>query len=407
MHTPDFIIDFRHQFPFFNNQLNSPISQAYLDNAATTHICQPALDSIADYYQYHHANVHRSSHQLALGTSNQFESIRQKTADWLNAAEKDEIVWTKGATEAANLIANGLCESHLQAGDEIIIALSEHHAHFVTWQQLAKKYQLELTIAKLDEQLRIDLQALHTQISDKTRVIALAHVNNATGVKQPVEEIIELATNNNIITIIDGSQAINHMPINVQQLACDFYFFSAHKMYAGTGLGVCYGKKSRLIALPPYQYGGEMVKQVSLTESEFNQLPYKFEAGTPNISGVFALGATLDFLANQNLNKLRAYEHKLTEYLIEQLKKRSAISLLATEQLTGAVSFIIKDFHSADAAELLSQMGIAIRSGSHCAMPLIQSIAPGGSLRVSIAAYTLIEEIDYFLSCLDQLDDFL
>ncbi|WAJ69005.1 aminotransferase class V-fold PLP-dependent enzyme [Catenovulum adriaticum] len=408
MKTPDYIVHFRENFPFFDEvDKTRPINQAYLDNAATTHICQSALSAINHYYQYQHANVHRSSHQLALGTSHQFENIRKQCAQWLNANSEKEIIWTKGATEAANLIAHCLAQSHLKAGDEIIISLTEHHANFVTWQQIAKQHGLILKIAKLDANLQINFDVLDELVNEKTKVVALCHVANATGVTQPIEPILKKLKKADIFTIIDGSQAVNHININLQALNCDCYFFSAHKMFAGTGLGVCYVKESWLEQLHPYQFGGEMVKRVKQDTTEFNQLPYKFEAGTPNIAGVFAFGQTLSFIQNEMTDDIRAYETQLLDYLLSQLQQRHNIKILATQHLQGAVSFIITDWHSADAAEILSQLGVALRAGSHCAMPLMDSISPKGSLRVSIAAYTLVEEIDYFLACLDQLSDFI
>lgn len=408
MKTPDYIIQFRQHFPFFDEvDKHSAVNQAYLDNAATTHICQHALSAINHYYQFQHANVHRSSHQLALGTSNQFEQVRKHCANWLNANSEKEIIWTKGATEAANLIAHCLAQSQLKAGDEIIISLTEHHANFVTWQQIAKQYDLKLKIAELDANLQIDISQLEDLISERTKVVALCHVANATGVTQPIQSILDKLKQSHIFTIIDGSQAVNHLNINVQALDCDCYFFSAHKMFAGTGLGVCYVKQTWLEQLHPYQFGGEMVKRVKQDTTEFNQLPYKFEAGTPNIAGVFAFGQTLNFIQNQLTDKVREYESQLLEYTLSQLKQRPNVKILASEHLQGAISFIITDWHSADAAEILSQSGVALRAGTHCAMPLMDQVSPQGSLRVSIAAYTRVEEIDYFLTCVDQLADFL
>ncbi|MCU4676494.1 cysteine desulfurase [Catenovulum sp. 2E275] len=408
MYTPDFIKQFRAQFPFYQNQTDKPISSVYLDNAATTHICQPALDAINHYYQFEHANVHRSSHPLAIGASNQFEAVRQQTAHWLNAIDKNEIVWTKGATEAANLIAHGLSKVHIKAGDEVIISLAEHHAHFVTWQQLAKYYNFNLKVVSLTQDLQIDLAHLSHLINPKTKAIAFCHVSNATGVIQPVDAILQLIKpHKQIVSIIDGSQAVNHIPINIQALNCDFYFFSAHKMHAGTGLGVCYGKQSWLNALPPYQFGGEMVKHVSLDDTQFNQLPFKFEAGTPNISAVIAFGATLKFLTQFQWQKIKVYENELMAYLLNELEQRKSINLLADDHLVGAVSFTVKDMHCKDASDILSQMGVALRAGSHCAMPLIQAICPQGSLRVSICGYTSVEDINYFLFCIDELNEFL
>ncbi|MER2493937.1 aminotransferase class V-fold PLP-dependent enzyme [Catenovulum sediminis] len=404
MVTPDYVVSFRQNFPYFTKNPDS----CYLDNAATTHICQPALDKINEYYSFQHATVHRSGHIAATENTNQFEAVRLQVAKWLNAEEKSNIVWTKGATEAANLVAHCLHHAFLQAGDEVIVSMTEHHASFVTWQQLALKYNFRLRIAPVDQHMKIDVDELKKLINKNTRVVVCCHVANATGVKQPIEKICQLVkAHANIISVVDGAQAINHIPVDVQSLGCDFYYFSAHKMYAGTGLGVLYTCSRVQEQLTPYQYGGEMVRSVSITRSEFNQAPFMFEAGTPNIASVYALSATLNFLDKQALTQLRTYEHELMQYLIAQLKQFPEIKIHGSEGFCGAVSFSLKDWHAYDVGEILAQMGVAVRTGKHCAMPLVDSINTNGTVRVSLAAYTLVEEIDKLINAVKQLREFL
>ncbi|KMT65375.1 hypothetical protein XM47_09500 [Catenovulum maritimum] len=391
-------------FPFFKH--NPDLT--YLDNAATTQICQPALTAINEYYCRSHSNVHRSSHTTAKANTNQFEQVRQKLAHWLNADSSKEIIWTKGATEAANLLAYSL-SNQFSSGDEVITSITEHHANFVTWQQMCIKLNLKLKIVRLTDDLKIDLTHLESLITPKTKVLALAHVANATGVKQPIEEAISIAReiNPETLCVIDGSQAVCHLNLDVKQIDADFYFFSGHKMFAGTGIGVLYGKQIRLEQLNPFHFGGEMVNQVSVEATSFNQLPYKFEAGTPNIAAVFALGATVDFLSEIQTDTVRQRESQLIDYLLHQLQQVPNLSILAKHDLVGAVSFNISNWHPSDVSEILSQMNIALRVGKHCAMPLFNEINQDGSVRVSISLYNDKQDIDKLIAALLDLENFL
>ncbi|WP_440904998.1 aminotransferase class V-fold PLP-dependent enzyme [Catenovulum sp. SX2] len=402
MQTPQLVTDFRDQFPFF-----SQTKECYLDNAATTHICQAALTAINHYYQYEHATVHRSAHKSAKQNTNKYELCRQTVADYFHLADKKQVIWTKGATECANVIAKGLCSNYLQAGDQILLGAGEHHAHHVTWLEMAKQYQLELKFIPLDQNLQLDINAFTSLISAKTKVVAISHVANSTGIIQPVETISKICQQfANVQLIIDGSQAVCHQPINFSELAADFYFFSAHKMYAGTGLGILLGQPQSLSLLTAPLYGGEMVNRVSYSDIQYNSLPHYLEAGTPNIAAVHAFAATLNWLNSCNLPALYNYQHALVERIKLKLNKLAYVNLIGDQQIS-AVSFTIEGMHPADAAELLAQMQVAIRTGFHCAMPLVSQISAQGTLRVSIAPYNTVEEIDYFVECIDKLADFI
>ncbi|WP_016954916.1 aminotransferase class V-fold PLP-dependent enzyme [Catenovulum agarivorans] len=402
MQTPSFVTEFRSQFPFFKQT-----KECYLDNAATTHICQAALDAINRYYQFEHATVHRSTHNSAKQNTNKFELCRQRVADYFHLMDKKQVIWTKGATESANIIAKGLCNNFLQVGDQVLLGAGEHHAHHVTWIEMAKQYQLELKFIPLDKNLQLDTQALTNLVSEKTKVVAISHVANSTGVLQPIETISKICQPfPNLKLIVDGSQAVCHQPVNFTELAVDFYFFSAHKMYSGTGLGVLLGQEQSLSLLTAPLYGGEMVNRVSYTEVNYNSLPYYLEAGTPNIAAVHAFAATLDWLKKCDLSALHHYQHSLLERTKAKLSELAFINLLGEQQLS-AVSFTIDGMHPTDASELLGQMHVAIRTGFHCAMPIVSQLSGQGTLRVSIAPYNTVEEVDYFVECIKKLAEFI
>ncbi|EWH12291.1 SufS subfamily cysteine desulfurase [Catenovulum agarivorans DS-2] len=402
MQTSQLALDFRRNFPYFNNS-----DVCYLDNAATTHICQPALNAINHYYQFEHATVHRSNHTSATHNTNKFEQCRMQVAQHFGLADKKQVIWTKGATEAANIIAKGLCQNYLDEGDEVLLSEAEHHAHHVTWVEMAKQYKLKLVFIPYNENLQIDLVALQNLISAKTKVIAISHVSNATGVIQPIEQAIKISKQfQHIKVVVDGSQAVNHLTVDMAELNADFYFFSAHKMYSGTGLGVLLGQLNSLTLLSAPLYGGEMVRKVDYSNIEYNQLPFYLEAGTPNIAAVHAFSATLNFLSSVDTAALHQYQHQLMCYLKAQLQTIPFVQLLNGDQVS-ATSFVISGLHTADAAELLSQMKIAIRTGFHCAMPFVTKLANQGTLRVSIAPYNTVEEIDYFVQSIQKLETFL
>ena len=402
MQTPQIAVDFRSHFPFFNHS-----NECYLDNAATTHICQAGLDALNRYYQFEHATVHRSVHNSAKQNTNRFELCRQTVADYFHLADKKQVVWTKGATESANIIAQGLCKNYLQPGDQVLLGAGEHHAHHVTWLEMAKQYQLQLEFIPLDKNLQLDTTAFINLLSDKTKIVAISHVANSTGVIQPIEAISDICkTYPNCQLIIDGSQAVCHQPIDFSKIAADYYFFSAHKMYAGTGLGVLLGTEQSLSLLAAPLFGGEMVKRVSYTDVNYDSLPYYLEAGTPNIAAVHAFAATLRWLQTLDMPVLHKYQQQLLEYVKKSLQQFHYVNIIADNHVS-ALSFTITGLHTADAAELLAQMNVAIRTGFHCAMPLVKEISQQGTLRISIAPYNTVAEIDYFIKCMQKLADFI
>lgn len=396
----------RQQFPVLNQQVNDhPL--IYLDNAATSQKPLCVLNAINTYYRDINANVHRASHALSAQATIAYEDARETCARFINAASSKEIIWTQGTTESINLLANCLTDQ-FQAGDEIIISTAEHHANIVPWQMLAQRTGAILKVIPLLASCDIDMDAYKALLSDKTKLVAINHVSNALGTVNPIKDIIQLAKQVNAKVFIDGAQAIAHWTLDVQDLGCDFYAFSGHKMYGPTGIGVLWGKKSELNALPPWQGGGEMIKTVTFTHTTYNELPFKFEAGTPNIAGAISLAAAMNFLTQQDRMALSQHESELLAYTCTQLSQIDRIQLIGQpQQRAGAVSFIIEDAHNADVGTLLDMQGIAVRTGHHCAQPLMQSLNIPGTIRISPAIYNSKAEIDFTLHAITELLDLL
>jgi len=394
---------FRQQFPLLQNQLNDqPL--IYFDNAATTQKPRQVLDCYQSYYQEANANVHRASHQLSARATQLFEQARVKVQKFINARAVQEIIWTKGATESINLIAHSWGLSHLQPDDEIILSHAEHHANIVPWQLVAERTGAKIKVVTLDEEGRLNLTSLKAQLSSKTRIISVAHISNVLGRINPIEEVIALAKTVGAISIIDGAQAIAHMELDVQRLDCDFYLFSAHKMFGPTGVGVLYGKQTLLENMSPYQSGGEMIKTVSFSGTSFNTLPFKFEAGTPNIAGISAFGATIDFIQGHSRPLMADYEGLLLSSLLSGLDKIRGVELISkgTPDIP-VVAFTISGHHNHDIAAALDSFGIAVRSGHHCAMPLMEYLNLDGCIRVSLAPYNSQEEVEHFIEVLNKV----
>ena len=401
-----YIEQLRTQFPILDQQVNEH-QLVYLDNAATTQKPQSVIDAICHYYQTSNANVHRASHALSNQATSLFEQSRVKVQTFINAQRSEEIIWTKGTTEGINLLANVFAEQ-LQAGDEIIISALEHHANIVPWQMLAKKTGAVLKVIPLTEQHGLDLTAFHALLTSKTKIVSIAHVSNALGVINPIKEVIELAHQQGAKVIIDGAQAVAHIDVDVQQLDCDFYLFSGHKLFGPTGIGVLYGKYNLLNQLPPWQGGGEMIQTVTFEETTYNQLPFKFEAGTPNIAGAIGLGAAIDFVNALDTEYCQNHEQSLIEYTENALSDMPEISLFAKDVTkSGAISFIVKGEHSADIAMLLNAQGIAVRSGTHCAMPLMSVLNCSGTVRVSFSVYNTLQEANVFIDALQKVIELL
>ena len=392
---------FRKQFPLLSTtELNS--SLVYLDNAATTQKPFSVIDEISQYYQTSNANVHRSSHQLSASATAKFEQARLIAKDFICAKSEKEIVWTKGTTEAINIVAQCYAKPKLTNDDEIVVSYSEHHANIVPWQQVAEHTGAKLNVLPLTAAGCVDLTSLDKIITEKTKLIAINLISNVTGKRNPVESIIAKARAVNAKVLIDGAQAVAHEKINVQALDCDFFAFSAHKVFGPTGVGVLYGKQELLAAMPPYQFGGEMIKKVSFSGTRFADLPFKFETGTPNIAGVLGLAKALAFIQPYQV-AIAEYEQTLIDYTFEQLKTIPKLAFLFDDKPNIPVfSFVIEGEHHQDVAAYLDTQHIAIRAGHHCAMPLMEYLSQSGCLRVSLAPYNLISEIDSLIQALKQ-----
>ena len=393
------VAELRSHFPILNQSIND-FPLIYLDNAATTQKPQSVIDAICHYYANDNANVHRAGHHLSNRATTQFEAGRDKVQCFINARSSKEIIWTKGTTEGLNLLAN-VFSKQIQSGDEIIISALEHHANIVPWQMLAERSGALLKVIPLTADSQLDLKAYQQLLNEKTKLVSVAHISNALGVINPVKEIAQLAHQVGAQVIVDGAQAIAHEVVDVQQLDCDYYLFSGHKMFAPTGIGVLYGKQALLEALPPWQGGGEMIKQVSFEQTTYNELPFKFEAGTPNIAGVIGLAAAIDFINGYDRLALKDHEQALLSFTERALSEIPEITLFAKGiDKSGALSFAVKGEHPTDIAMLLDAQGIAVRSGSHCAMPLMSELNCNGTVRVSFSIYNTLAEAQRFIDAL-------
>jgi len=388
----------RIDFPALNQDINGhPI--VYLDSAASAQQPMAVLQAVADYQQHDHANVHRGVHALSHRATDAYEGARDKIQGFINAANRSEVVLTSGTTESVNLVAQSFCRPRVGAGDKILISLLEHHSNIVPWQLLCEQTGAELAVAPIDELGQLDLEKFTKLLDETVRFIAIGHVSNALGTINPVKDIIARARRMSIPVLLDGAQAVPHMSVDVQDLDCDFYAFSGHKMFAPTGTGVLYGRESLLEEMPPYQGGGDMILEVSFDGTTYNELPYKFEAGTPNISGVVGLGAAIDYLQSIGMSNISNYEHELLVYLTEQLRQIDGIRLIGTADNKASVqSFMLDDIHPHDLGTILDHQGIAIRTGHHCAMPVMDYFGVPGTARASLALYNNKADIDRLVS---------
>ena len=374
---------------------------AYLDNAASTQRPRPVMDAIAAYEIEMHANVHRGVHARSDMATAAFEGARERTREWLNAASSREIVFTRGATESINLVARCM-DSRMDAGSEIVLTHMEHHSNIVPWQQLCERTGAKIRVAPVLDSGELDMAALAGLIGGKTRLLAVTHVSNALGAINPVAEICQLARRAGVPTLIDGAQAAGHIPLDMQELGCDFYALSGHKMYAPTGIGALYARKPWLDDLPPFLGGGEMILEVRFDGTTYNDPPHKFEAGTPNISGAIGLGAAMDYLAGHGLERLAAMEHDLLAHATERLQAVPGVQIIGTASPKSAVvSFVIENIHPHDLGTILDHEGVAIRAGHHCAMPLMDRFGVPGTSRASLAFYNTHEEVDRLAAGID------
>jgi cysteine desulfurase / selenocysteine lyase len=394
---------FRALFPLLNEKVNGK-DIVYFDNAATTQKPSNVINKEKEYYQTYNANVHRAAHQLSAKATNAFEASRTRVQQYIRAKFSHEIIWTKGTTESINLVAQSWGMNSLLAGDEIVLSVAEHHANIVPWQVVAEKTGAIIKVLPLDKTGRIDDSLIDTVISDNTKIVCCSHISNVIGKVNPIEKVIARAKDVGAKTLIDGAQAIAHIPVDVQRLDCDFYVFSAHKMYGPTGVGVLYGKTSELEVMPVYQTGGEMIKHVSFSGTTFNDLPFKFEAGTPNIAGVVAFSAAIELITDHSLNRHANHKQTLKNYCFEQLSLLNEVKFLVDDMPDIPLfSFVIVGHHQQDIAAYLDTAGIAVRAGHHCAMPLMNSFALPGCIRVSLAPYNSMDEVDYFIKTLKRI----
>ncbi len=394
-------------FQILNEQIyNRPL--VYLDNAATTQKPQAVLDAIIDGYTHWNANIHRGVHHLSQVATQHHEAARQRVADFLGAQSSNEIIFTKGTTDSINMLAFSFGEANIHEGDEIIISQLEHHSNIVPWQMLCERKKAILKVIPLKADLSLDMAAFETLISPKTKLISIAHVSNVLGIINPVEDIIRIAHAHNIPVCVDGAQSAPHIPINVQQLDCDFFVCSAHKMYGPTGLGILYGKEQWLNNLPPAEGGGEMIEHVRFEHTTYNTLPYKFEAGTPNFIGSHAFAAALDYINAIGMQTIHQHEQDITAYAEKRLGEIPNICIYAQGQpKTGVISFNVGTIHPFDIGTILDHMGIAVRTGHHCAEPLIDHLQVPGTVRLSLALYNDKDDIDAFISALQKAVDIL
>ncbi|MDT0604521.1 SufS family cysteine desulfurase [Thalassotalea castellviae] len=394
------LVNFRANFPILFEKVNEK-ALVYFDNGATTQKPEIVIKTEKEYYQQFNANVHRAAHQLSAQATSAFESARNNVQHLLHARHAHEIIWTKGTTESINLVAQSWGMNNLTCDDEIVLSYAEHHANIVPWQMVAEKTGAKIKVLPLDKTGIIDVDKITRIITKNTKLVCCSHISNVIGKINPLEKIIACAKTVGAKTLIDGAQAIANIPVNVQKLDCDFYVFSAHKMYGPTGVGVLYGKAEVLNAMPVYQTGGEMIKSVSFTGTSFHELPFKFEAGTPNIAGVIAFSSAIDFIHQFALNQADEHKQNLNDYCYQQLSLIEEVQLLAEGKPDIPLfSFIIAGHHQKDIGSYLDAEGIAVRVGHHCAMPLMEFLSVPGCIRVSLASYNSLAEIDYFIASL-------
>jgi cysteine desulfurase/selenocysteine lyase len=392
--------DWRADFPALHQSVHGqPL--VYLDSAASAQQPAAVIDAVSRYQREDHANVHRGVHTLSHRATEAYEGARDKIRNFINAGSRAEIVLTSGTTEAINLVAQSFCRPRLQPGDKILITHLEHHANIVPWQLVCEQTGAELVVAPINDKGEVELSALLDLIDDKVFLIGIAHVANALGTICPIEKVIEHARQRGIPVLVDGAQGVPHLNVDVQALGCDFYAFSGHKMFGPTGTGVLYGREELLESMPPWQGGGDMILEVSFDKTIYNELPYKFEAGTPNISGVVGLGAAIDYLQSIGMANIASYEQDLHDYMVAELKKVDGIRLIGeARHKASAQSFLLDDIHSHDLGTILDQQGVAIRTGHHCAMPLMQYFGISGTSRASLAFYNNRDDVDRLIAAL-------
>jgi len=400
---PAEVARWRDDFPILQETISDqPL--VYLDNAATTQKPQSVIAAEADYYRHTNANVHRGVHTLSQRATDQYEAARGKIARFINAASSNEIIYVRGATEAINLVAQSFARPRLKPDDEILISTMEHHSNIVPWQMVCEQTGAVLKVVSINDAGEFELDSFERLLGARTRLIAVTHLSNALGSIVPIERVIELAHGRGVPVLIDGAQAIAHLTVDVRALDCDFYAFSGHKIYGPTGIGVLYGKAALLDAMPPYQGGGDMIRTVSFEKTEYNELPYKFEAGTPNIAGAIGLGAALDYVGALGIATIAAHERDLLDYATRQVSVIPGQTIIGTARDKASIlSFTLAGIHPHDIGTILDHRGVAIRAGHHCAMPVMQRFGLSGTARASFALYNTRAEVDTLVAALHQV----
>lgn len=393
----------RADFPILSRQVNGhPL--VYLDNAATTQKPRAMIDAISDYYSRYNSNVHRGAHALSDEATRAFEGARETVASFINSPTPAQIIWTRGTTESINLVAATWGRSQLKTGDRILVSSLEHHSNIVPWQLIAEQTGAELVAVDVNEIGEIDLEALREKLDSRVKLVSISHVSNALGTVNPVKQIVDMAHEVGALVMIDGAQAVAHAPVDVRALGCDFYAFSAHKVFGPTGIGVLWGRKELLDTMPPYQGGGEMIETVSFAGTTFNALPYKFEAGTPDIAGAIGLAASINYL--QQLDRAAAAQHEasLLEYCWQRAQDFKGLQRVGkARQIAGVFSFLLENTHPSDVGMMLDQQGIAVRTGHHCAQPLMAHLGIPGTVRASFALYNTKEDVDKLFAGLEKV----
>lgn len=394
-------------FPILNTQVyGHPL--VYLDNAATTQKPQQVIDALTSYYLTLNSNIHRGTHYLATLATERYEAVRLQVQQFIHAASNKEIVFTRGTTESINLVAATFGRQFLHKDDEVIVSGMEHHSNIVPWQLACEQVGARLRVIPFSDEGVLDMQVYQSLFSPHTRLVAVNHVSNTLGTVNPVKEIVRIAHGHQVPVLIDGAQAVAHMPVDVQDIDCDFYCFSGHKMYAPMGVGVMYGREELLNQLPPYQGGGEMIKDVTFEKTTYNELPYKFEAGTPSVGDVLGMGAAIDYIQSQGMESIARHEAQLMDYAMQKLSSVPNIRFIGTAPgKVGVISFLLGNAHPYDVGTLLDKLGVAVRTGHHCTQPIMDRYGIPGTVRASFASYTTLADIDALHSALLRISPLL
>ncbi|MCQ2274596.1 MAG: cysteine desulfurase [Bacteroidales bacterium] len=390
-------------FPILNTKVyDKPL--VYLDNAATTQKPQQVIDALTQYYLTLNSNIHRGAHYLANQATERFEAVRRQVQEYINAPSSAQVVFTRGTTESINLVASSFCQKFLHEYDEVIVSGMEHHSNIVPWQLACERVGARLKVIPFSDEGVLDLDVYESLFTKRTRLVAVNQVSNTLGTVNPVKEMAAIAHGHGVPILVDGAQSVAHMPIDVQDIDCDFFCFSGHKMYAPMGVGVMYGRQELLEQMPPYHGGGEMIKEVTFEKTTYNELPFKFEAGTPSVADVLGLGAAIDYIRQQGIENIARHEEELMRYAMSQLKEIPNIRFIGTApHKAGVISFLIGSSHPYDVGTLLDKLGIAVRTGHHCTQPIMDRYGIPGTVRASFASYTTKEDIDALVAALHRI----